>query len=39
MDEKEFPQAKNADAKDFFDNSFVEGLEKSGFLKSIGMIK
>jgi len=37
MDEKEFPQAKNSDPKEFFDNSFVEGLEKSGFLKSIGM--
>ena len=39
MDEKEFPQAKSADPKDFFDNSFVEALEKSGFLKSIGMSK
>jgi len=39
MDEKEFPQAKNADAKEFFDNSFVDALEKSGFLKSIGMTK
>ncbi|HTM09425.1 MAG TPA: ABC transporter substrate-binding protein [Verrucomicrobiae bacterium] len=39
MDEKEFPQAKNADAKEFFDNSFVDGLEKSGFFKSIGLTK
>lgn len=39
MDEKEFPQAKNADPKEFFDNSFVETLEKAGFLKSIGMAK
>jgi ABC-type nitrate/sulfonate/bicarbonate transport system substrate-binding protein len=39
MDEKEFPQAKNADPKDFYDNSFVEALEKSGFFKSIGMVK
>ncbi len=37
MDEKEFPQAKNADAKDFFDNSFVDNLEKSGFFQKIGM--
>src|SRR5919197_518811 len=37
LDEKEFPNAKNADPKDFFDNSFVNTLEKSGFLKSIGM--
>ncbi len=39
MDEKEFPQAKSADPKEFFDNSFVENLEKSGFFKSIGMVK
>ncbi|MGH7829399.1 MAG: ABC transporter substrate-binding protein [Candidatus Binatia bacterium] len=37
MDEKEFPQAKNTDARDFFDNSFVEHLAKSGFLQKIGM--
>ena len=37
LDEKEFPNAKNADPKEFIDNSFVEALEKSGFLKSIGM--
>lgn len=37
LDEKEFPQVKNADAKDFFDNSFVEALEKSGFFQKIGM--
>ncbi len=39
MDEKEFPNAKKADPKEFYDNSFVEALEKSGFLKSIGMAK
>ena len=39
MDEKEFPTAKNADPKEFFDNSFVDSLEKSGFLKSVGMGK
>ncbi len=37
MDEKEFPQAKSAEPKEFFDNSFVESLEKSGFLQKIGM--
>ena len=37
LDEKEFPNARNADPKEFIDNSFVEVLEKSGFLKSIGM--
>ena len=29
LDPKEFPQAKNANPRDFFDNSFVESLEKS----------
>jgi len=37
MDEKEFPQAKNADPKEFIDNSFVDSLEKSGFFQKIGM--
>jgi NitT/TauT family transport system substrate-binding protein len=37
MDEKEFPQVKNADPKEFFDNSFVDNLEKSGFFQRIGM--
>jgi len=36
LDEKEFPNAKNADPRDFIDNSFVEALEKSGFLKTMG---
>jgi NitT/TauT family transport system substrate-binding protein len=37
LDEKEFPTARSADPKEFIDNSFVEALDKSGFLKSIGM--
>jgi len=37
LDEREFPNAKNADPRDFYDNSFVDALTKSGFLKSIGM--
>lgn len=37
LDEKEFPNAKNAEPKDFYDNSFVDALKKSGFLKSLGM--
>jgi NitT/TauT family transport system substrate-binding protein len=37
LDEKEFANAKNADPRDFYDNSFVDALTKSGFLKSIGM--
>ncbi|MGE5306192.1 MAG: ABC transporter substrate-binding protein [Alphaproteobacteria bacterium] len=38
LDEKEFPQAKNADVREFFDNSFVDHLELSGFFKSVGFI-
>src|SRR5215510_11750759 len=37
IDEKEFPNAKNADPKEFFDNAFVSALEKSGFFEKIGM--
>jgi NitT/TauT family transport system substrate-binding protein len=36
-DEKEFPQAKNADPRDFYDNSFVSSLERSGFFKQVGL--
>lgn len=39
LDEKDFPQAKNADAREFFDNSFVDHLERSGFFHSIGFVK
>jgi len=37
IDEKEFPKVKTADPKDFYDNSFVDALTKSGFLKNLGM--
>ena len=37
LDEKEFANAKNADPKEFYDNSYVEMLSKSGFLKGLGM--
>jgi NitT/TauT family transport system substrate-binding protein len=37
LDQKEFANARNADPKDFYDNSFVETLSKSGFLKNLGM--
>ena len=37
LDDREFPNAKNADPRDFYDNSFVDALAKSGFLKSLGM--
>jgi NitT/TauT family transport system substrate-binding protein len=36
LDEKEFPNAKNADPKEFLDNSFVNSLEKAGFFQRIG---
>jgi len=39
LSEKEFPQAKSANAKEFFDNSFVENLDRSGFLATIGLGK
>jgi NitT/TauT family transport system substrate-binding protein len=38
LDEKEFPQAKNANAREFFDNSFVDSLERSGFFRSVGFV-
>ena len=37
LDEKEFPNAKNADPKEFYDNSFIDALTKSGFFKNTGM--
>ena len=37
LDEKEFPQAQNANPNDFLDNSFVESLEKSGFFRDVGL--
>jgi len=35
--QKEFPQAKSANPKEFLDNSFVENLDRSGFLATIGL--
>ena len=37
LDPKEFPQAKNANSKEFFDNSFVDNLDRSGFFATIGL--
>jgi len=37
IDEKEFPKVRGADPKEFYDNSFVEALTQSGFLKNLGM--
>jgi ABC-type nitrate/sulfonate/bicarbonate transport system substrate-binding protein len=36
LDDKEFPKVRSANVTEFFDNSFVENLEKSGFFASIG---
>lgn len=35
LDEKEYPQVIKANATDFYDNSFVEALEKSGFFQKL----
>jgi hypothetical protein len=32
-------QAAKASAKDFYDNSFVESLEKAGFFKALASVK
>lgn len=37
IDEKEFPKVRTADPKEFYDNSFVDALTKSSFLKNLGM--
>jgi hypothetical protein len=39
LDDKEYPLAKKAEPKDFYDNSFVLSLEKSGFFQRIGQAK
>ena len=39
LDEKEYPLAKKAAPKDFYDNSFVESLERSGFFQRIGQAR
>lgn len=39
LDEKEFPQTKSADPKEFYDNAFVYELERSGFFKRAGWAK
>jgi len=36
LDEKEYPQAAKARPSDFYDNSFVAALEKSGFFQKLG---
>ncbi len=39
LDEKEYPQAAKANPSDFYDNSFVTALEKSGFFQKLGVSK
>jgi NitT/TauT family transport system substrate-binding protein len=39
LNEKEFPRAKSTNPKEFFDNSFVENLERAGFFATIGLAK
>ena len=36
LDEKEYPQAAKANPSDFYDNSFVAALEKTGFFQKLG---
>jgi len=36
LNEKEFPRAKSTNPKEFFDNSFIENLEKANFFGTIG---
>jgi NitT/TauT family transport system substrate-binding protein len=35
LDEKDYPQAAKANPADFYDNSFVAALEKSGFFRKL----
>jgi len=39
LDDREYPQAVKALPKDFYDNSFVEALEKSGFFRRVNAAK
>lgn len=39
LDEKDYPQIKSADPRAFYDNSFVDNLEKSGFFQKLGWVK
>ncbi len=39
LDEKEYPAAAKANPRDFYDNSFVEALEKAGFFQKLGAVK
>jgi NitT/TauT family transport system substrate-binding protein len=39
LDEKDYPSVRKADPKDFYDNSFVEALERAGFFQKLGYTK
>lgn len=39
LDEKEYPAAPKANPRDFYDNSFVEALEKAGFFQKLATAK
>ena len=39
LDDKEYPTAAKANPRDFYDNSFVEALEKAGFFQKLGQSK
>jgi ABC-type nitrate/sulfonate/bicarbonate transport system substrate-binding protein len=39
LDAKEFPKVRSANPREFFDNTFIETLEKSGFFASLGLGK
>ena len=39
LDEKEYPAAAKANPRDFYDNSFVDALEKAGFFQKLGQPK
>ena len=39
LDEKEYPAAAKANPRDFYDNSFVEALEKAGFFQKLAANK
>jgi ABC-type nitrate/sulfonate/bicarbonate transport system substrate-binding protein len=39
LDEKEYPAAPKANPRDFYDNSFVEALEKAGFFQKLSAAK
>jgi len=37
LDEKEFPKARSAKTREFYDNTFIETLDKAGFFASLGL--